>query len=86
MKLSYDAGEPCALKGASTVRGRPVRNVLKSNALAGYPTSRAEAKPGDPGLTSLLNLVEMKSDSSGGHNQRIRTTCLRAEHFSERNP
>src|SRR5260370_35701184 len=66
MKLSYDAGEPCALKGASTVRGRPVRTVLKSNALAAYPTSRAEANPGDPAITSLLTLVVMHPDRPVG--------------------
>src|SRR5260370_5078008 len=46
--------------------------------------SRAEGRPGDPGAKSLLNLVEMKPDTPGGHSREIRTTCHKAEHFSER--
>src|ERR1700730_2631853 len=46
--------------------------------------SRTEGRSGDPGGKSLLNPVEMKSDSLRGHSEGIRTTCLWAEHFSER--
>ncbi|HWZ20193.1 MAG TPA: hypothetical protein VNW73_15440 [Ktedonobacteraceae bacterium] len=37
--------------------------------------SRTRVKSGDPGAKSLLNIVEMKPDSVGGHSQQIRITC-----------
>src|SRR5437762_6311981 len=46
--------------------------------------SRTEEKSGDPGAKSLLNPVEMKSDSFRGHSEGIRTTRRLPEHFSER--
>src|SRR6266516_1229350 len=42
---------------------------------------RTEARSGVTDSTSLVNSVEMKSDSFGGHSQGIRITCLRTEHF-----
>ena len=46
-----------------------------------WSLSRTEERSGDPGATSLLNLVEMKSDSLRGHSEGIRITRRLPEHF-----
>ena len=42
---------------------------------------RGGVRPGAASVKSLLNIVEMRSDSLCGHSTEIRITCLRAEYF-----